>query len=71
MKCFNSIRWLPSPIAQMEEQSTWLFMVVGSMPGLANLTITSCLLGETLSHYQTTNFRIFQTEIVCRQQFRI
>ena len=24
-----------------------------------------------LTHYQTTNFRLFQTEIVCRQQFQI
>ena len=24
-----------------------------------------------LSHYQTTNFRLFQTERVCRQQFQI
>ena len=24
-----------------------------------------------LTHYQTTNFRLFQTERVCRQQFQI
>ena len=25
----------------------------------------------TLTHYQTTNFRLFQTERVCRRQFQI
>ena len=29
------------------------------------------LLALALTHYQTTNFRIFQTERVCRQQFQI
>ena len=31
----------------------------------------SRLCGEALTHYQTTNFRLFQTERVCRQQFQI
>ena len=26
---------------------------------------------EALTHYQTTNFRLFQTERVCRRQFQI
>ena len=26
---------------------------------------------DILTHYQTTNFRLFQTERVCRQQFQI
>ena len=26
---------------------------------------------ESLHHYQTTNFRLFQTERVCRRQFQI
>ena len=26
---------------------------------------------ENLNHYQMTNFRFFQTERVCRQQFQI
>ena len=26
---------------------------------------------EDLTHYQTTNFRLFQTDGVCRQQFQI
>ena len=29
------------------------------------------LFGIGLTHYQTTNFRLFQTERVCRQQFQI
>ena len=29
------------------------------------------LFGKRLTHYQTTNFRLFQTERVCRQQFQI
>ena len=29
------------------------------------------LLGKELTHYQTTNFRLFQTERVCRWQFQI
>ena len=28
-------------------------------------------LPEVLTHYQRTNFRLFQTERVCRQQFQI
>ena len=36
---------------------------------------SSCLLSElsslVLTHYQTTNFRLFQTERVCRRQFQI
>ena len=28
-------------------------------------------LESTLTHYQTTNFRLFQTERVCRRQFQI
>ena len=27
--------------------------------------------GKGLTHYQTTNFRLFQTERVCRRQFQI
>ena len=27
--------------------------------------------GKELTHYQTTNFRLFQTERVCRRQFQI
>ena len=27
--------------------------------------------GKGLTHYQTTNFRLFQTERICRQQFQI
>ena len=27
--------------------------------------------GNGLAHYQTTNFRLFQTERVCRRQFQI
>ena len=27
--------------------------------------------GKELTHYQTTNFRLFQTENVCRRQFQI
>ena len=27
--------------------------------------------GEELTHYQTTNFRLFKTERVCRRQFQI
>ena len=30
-----------------------------------------CCLGNSLTHYQTTNFRLFQTERVCRRQFQI
>ena len=26
---------------------------------------------QLLTHYQTTNFRLFQTERVCRRQFQI
>ena len=29
------------------------------------------LSGDALTHYQTTNFRLFQTERVCRRQFQI
>ena len=29
------------------------------------------LFGKGLTHYQTTNFRLFQTERACRQQFQI
>ena len=29
------------------------------------------LSGNGLNHFQTTNFRLFQTERVCRQQFQI
>ena len=28
-------------------------------------------INDSLTHYQTTNFRLFQTERVCRQQFQI
>ena len=31
----------------------------------------SCILKLCLTHYKTTNFRLFQTERVCRQQFQI
>ena len=27
--------------------------------------------GKGLTHYQTTNFRLFQTERICRRQFQI
>ena len=27
--------------------------------------------GKELTHYQTTNFRLFQTQRVCRRQFQI
>ena len=27
--------------------------------------------GVPLTHYQTTNFRLFQTERVCKRQFQI
>ena len=37
------------------------------LPGV--LQPKSCCKG--LTHYQTTNFRLFQTERVCRQQFQI
>ena len=36
-----------------------------------NFCHTSCHLQVLLTHYQTTNFRLFQTERVCRQQFQI
>ena len=29
------------------------------------------IFGTGLTHYQTTNFRLFQTKRVCRQQFQI
>ena len=33
--------------------------------------LKSLLCGNELTHYQTTNFRLFQTETVCRRQFQI
>ena len=30
-----------------------------------------CFPGVLLTHYQTTNFRLFQTEKVCRRQLQI
>ena len=33
--------------------------------------VQSTDLWSNLTHYQTTNFRLFQTERVCRQQFQI
>ena len=32
---------------------------------------TFCKYKDPLTHYQTTNFRLFQTETVCRRQFLI
>ena len=35
---------------QLIEHSTWKLVVVGSIPGLGNLTITNCCSDETLNH---------------------
>ena len=37
----------------------------------AGSQIPELLLWRSLTHYQTTNFRLFQTERVCRGQFQI
>ena len=37
----------------------------------SNLLISSLLNYTGLTHYQTTNFRLFQIERVCRRQFQI
>ena len=45
-----------------------------SYHSLLHLFLTSnamVLYTEQLTHYQTTNFRLFQTERVCRRQFQI
>ena len=34
-------------------------------------SLKCCHLGKQLTHYQMTNFRLFQTERVCRRQFQI
>ena len=36
------------------------------------VSLSMCTISvELLTHYQTTNFRLFQTERVCRRQFQI
>ena len=40
---------LPARVAQLVDHSTWKLGVVGSIPGLVNLTITNCLLDVTLN----------------------
>ena len=35
------------------------------------VVLTHCHAVPTLTHYQTTNFRMFQTERVCQRQFQI
>ena len=40
---------LSAPITQLVEHSTRKLEVVGSIPGLVNLTITNCLSDETLN----------------------
>ena len=39
----------PAQIAQWMERSTWKLEVVGSIPGLVNLTIINCVSDETLN----------------------
>ena len=39
----------PARIAQWLQRSTWKLQVVGSIPGLVNLTIINCLSDETLN----------------------
>ena len=40
--------------------------------GFYHCVVKSCgLVGKGLTHYQMTNFRLFQTERVCRRQFQI
>ena len=44
------------------------FMYVGDDDPNNDLYVST---GIELTHYQTTNFRLFQTEGVCRRQFQI
>ena len=47
------------------ELRTYIALHSGSEAGLYN-----CIRNQILTHYQTTNFRLFHTKRVCRRQFK-
>ena len=47
--CVSLTLDVPAHIAQWLERSTWKLEVVGSIPGLVNLTFINCLSDETLN----------------------
>ena len=56
-----------------KRQRTFLRMVgeYGPWLILCNKHFPGNTYGAVLTHYQTTNFRLFQIERLCRQQFKI
>ena len=63
--------WLPqfSPFPTMFSKA-FSFRVVKNRDCVVKNSATSAVL-ITLTRYQTTNFRLFQTERVCRRRFQI
>ena len=56
---FNTFIWVLEPRYCVVKVKAYLYVVV--IP----------ILSLFLTHYQTTNFRLFETERVCRRQFQI
>ena len=46
-------------------------MELSTSNSLVQVTVYNLYNKKQLTHYQTTNFRLFQTERVCRRQFQI
>ena len=51
----------------MKKKKHW----IGPNQKHLQMTFVAKLMISLLTHYQTTNFRLFQTERVCRRQFQI
>ena len=59
----------PSQKENVDHRSLSIFCAVSAWSTLA--AKQTIVVKGALTHYQTTNFRLFQTERVCRRQFRI
>ena len=49
----------------------WLWSTVTTKVSIIVESATKLLISPNITHYQMTNFRLFQTESICRQQFHI
>ena len=53
------------------ESSCGIFAECADQDQTAENMQSHVMVETTLTHYQTTNFRLFQTERVCRRRFQI
>ena len=71
-QCFLLNRKIVSPFVNIHD-IIFLFAADLEEPkiGMLDKGLDNLLFQPRLTHYQTTNFRLFHTERVCRRQFQI